>query len=495
MKSFAKCIFVFAFQLTVGIHALEQKPVKRVGIIGSGVAGLTLAHALQGLDHVEVFDARSELNRKEGAGFQLNGGLASLKADLQDAVAQAGTPLEGIQSRSKVWFGKTESKDYSTLLQLNIKDIVQQAAGEVSEALLDDNGNAKWTAITRGALQEVLRENLPESVPIRFNKKLTSISEHEKGGIFCGFDDGSTAGPFDMIVGCDGIRSATKEYVDTAKIVDQRASLVPSNAIYSGIRIRFAVADGKNGAQEEAKVNLTQYFGDGGYALHGKFGAGKSQPLTGMAVFVYLDENYVGPFRVTAERKDNNIVVGENADWTQTVEQRLENSRKSMLSQLQAFNIPDKDEDLESVIKDADRIYELGSYFHNPFTRWSRISKDGSSVVLCGDAAHAMPPFLGQGSNQAIQSAYCLAHKILEYNQQLEDGNSDASLKKALSEYRDIRWGPTFSILWKALFLGYLETGGGNGIYSKFRDSFFQFMGTIGVAQSVLLGAAVPKIK
>ena len=106
-----------------------------------------------------------------------------------------------------------------------------------------------------------------------------------------------------------------------------------------------------------------------------------------------------------------------------------------------------------------------------------------------------MPPFLGQGSNQAIQSAYCLAYKIIEYNQQLQDGNSDISLKKTLSDYRDIRWKPTFSILWKALFLGYLETGGGNGIYSKFRDSFFQFLGAIGVAKGVLLGAAVPKIK
>lgn len=476
------------------LNSLEQKPIKRVGIIGSGVAGLTLAHALQDLDYVEIFDARSGLNRKEGAGFQLNGGLASFQTGLQEAVGQAGIPLEGIQSRSKAWFGNKEKKDYSTLLQLNIKEIIQQAAGDISAALLDESGNAKWTAITRGALQEVLQESLPNSVAIQFNKKLNSITENEAGGIMCGFDDGSIAGPFDMIVGCDGIRSAVKEFVNTARIEQTRTSLAPSNAIYSGIRIRFAVADEMIESTPATKVKLTQYFGDGGYALHGIFGAGKSRPLTTMAAFVYLDENYIGPFRINRERKDD-VAIGENADWTQTVEQQLENSRSNMLSQLQTFNIPDKEKDLESVIKNADRIYELGSYFHNPFTRWSRILKNGSSVVLCGDAAHAMPPFLGQGSNQAIQSAYCLASKILEYNQLIEIECTEKALERALSEYRDIRWKPTFSILWKALFLGYLETGGGNGIYSKFRDSFFQFMGAIGVAKGVLLGAALPKIK
>jgi 2-polyprenyl-6-methoxyphenol hydroxylase-like FAD-dependent oxidoreductase len=476
------------------IGALEQKPIRRVGIIGSGVAGLTLAHALQELDQVEIFDARSELNRKEGAGFQLNGGLASFEADLQRAVAEAGMPLEGIQSRSKAWFGKTENQDYSTLLQLNINELIRQASEEVSDELLDDDGNAKWTAITRGALQEVLRNNLPSSVPIRFNKKLTSINEHESGGVLCGFDDGSCSGPFDMVVGCDGIRSATKEFVNTAKIEEKKTSLAPSNAIYSGIRIRFAVVDETVEEKQTSGTKLTQYFGDGGYALHGKFGAGKGRPLTSMAVFVYLDENYIGPFQVAKERKDR-VTVGENADWTQTVEQQLESSRSNMLSQLTAFNIPDKDKALESVIRNADRIYELGSYFHNPFTRWSRILKNGSCVVLCGDAAHAMPPFLGQGSNQAIQSAYCLGNKILEYNQQLEDENGDLTLEKTLATYREVRWKPTFNILWKALFLGYLETGGGNGIYSKPRDSFFQLMGAVGVAKGVLLGAAVPKIR
>lgn len=50
------------------------------------------------------------------------------------------------------------------------------------------------------------------------------------------------------------------------------------------------------------------------------------------------------------------------------------------------------------------------------------------------------------------------------------------------------------SITIKSALIGYLETGGVNGFYSKFRDGFFRTMGVIGVAKKVLLDAATPKL-
>jgi 2-polyprenyl-6-methoxyphenol hydroxylase-like FAD-dependent oxidoreductase len=143
----------------------------------------------------------------------------------------------------------------------------------------------------------------------------------------------------------------------------------------------------------------------------------------------------------------------------------------------------------------AERSFELGVFYHNPFSFWSRPVKDSKAmVVLCGDAAHAVPPFLGQGANQAIQDAYCLARKIAQYNERVK-ADEDCSLPSFLFDYQLTRWPGTFSIFWQSLFLGYLETGGPNGLYSNFRNIFFKTTGFLGVAQRVLLGAAIPKLK
>ena len=81
-----------------------------------------------------------------------------------------------------------------------------------------------------------------------------------------------------------------------------------------------------------------------------------------------------------------------------------------------------------------------------------------------------------------------------EYNTRIANGDIHVTLQSLLNEYERARWLPCFEIFWKAAFLGYLETGGINGFYSKFRDAFFKSMGIIGVASKVLLNAATPKV-
>jgi kynurenine 3-monooxygenase len=116
----------------------------------------------------------------------------------------------------------------------------------------------------------------------------------------------------------------------------------------------------------------------------------------------------------------------------------------------------------------------------------------GDKVMLIGDAAHAMPPFLGQGSNQAIQDAYCLAKLIFEYNKAQLNGSEDIDFGEVLKTYEKVRWGPTASISAKAFLLGYLEAS--VGLFAKFRDVFFFTLGSLGVAKKVYLGAAVPEV-
>jgi salicylate hydroxylase len=512
-------IFVIAFAFAISLFSSrveslssvttesKSRPIKRVAVIGSGIAGLGVAHALTSLSNdednlnVSLFDARPKLNSQDGAGIQINGGLTALgkiDKDLQMKVMEAGLPAKKVESRSKAWKNPS-STTYDTLLQLNLEDLVRNTGGAVTENLVQD-GKVLWYSIMRGALQEVLVDHLPSSIPVQFGKKLSNIIPTEDDiGVMCKFSDGSISGPFDMIVGCDGIKSAVKDYIDTGKVKDGESG------IYSGIRIKFAVEDGDPASDSNpTTAGLTQYFGDGGYGLSGVYGNGKGSPPTKCALLVSLDDDYIGPFK----RKERGIAesADENIAWTQDDRKGVEEGKANMLNQVICCDLPDFE--LGPTISNANRYFELGVYFHNPFAfkGWSKEISNGSWAVLVGDAAHAMPPFLGQGANQALQDAYTLATKICQHNDIAQgrwspppviDGEKEEEpklLKALLKEYERKRWFPTASITVKSAFIGYLETGGVDGFYSKFRDVFFRTMGIIGVAKKVLLDAATPKL-
>jgi len=167
-------------------------PIRRVAIIGGGIAGLSLGHALENssscakpyLDVCKalppvatttttsettttttsettsgeygietcIFDSRPKLNFEAGAGVQINGGaraIQKINSDLFDAVKEASLPLKKIKSRTKPWFG---NKKFATLLELDIKDIIQQTGGTAEEELIVD-GQVMAFTIMRGALQ------------------------------------------------------------------------------------------------------------------------------------------------------------------------------------------------------------------------------------------------------------------------------------------------------------------------------------------------------
>ncbi|KAG7355917.1 FAD-binding monooxygenase [Nitzschia inconspicua] len=511
----------------------DVKPVKRVCIVGAGIAGLSLAHALtnspslmegisipEGDLEVSIFDSRKSLDYTAGAGVQLNGGMACLgkiNPDLQRAVIEGAIPISYIRGRHKSWSSKG---DVDKLWDYSVEELIRSDE-RARQELLDDEGKALWYGIMRGALQEILLEKLPRSVQVSFDKTVTGISAPNNqiadGGAYCKFLDGSLEGPFDLIVGCDGIKSALKEYVDRENISEDPSKREGSAAaLYSGIRIKYAVQE--NGGVENALPQPLQLcFADGGYALTGIYGNGKHRPPSRCFFVTSLDENYNGPFKrrignavpeqqQTTSNVDSEEVL-ENADWSQNVRRPKAETREKMLQQIKIYGVSDST--AVSTVENADRFFELGVYFHNPInlSGWSKEvpSTGGSFTVLCGDAAHAMPPFLGQGANQAIQDAWSLATRLYEYNSkvgraQLDKVSNDdeecerPSLKKELRLYQKTRFFPTASITVKATIIGYLETGGRNGFYAKFRDVFFKLLDFAGVPKRVLLDSSIPKV-
>jgi 2-polyprenyl-6-methoxyphenol hydroxylase-like FAD-dependent oxidoreductase len=483
-------------------------PIRKVAIVGSGICGLTLAHALENSHQSascriesHIFDSRKSLDLNSGAGIQLTGGLATLRKinpDVHRAVVKAGLPLRRIKSRCKPWFQPLDKNPFFPLLELDLKQSIE-AAGGIAEKELIVQGEVQACAIMRGALQETLFKTLPKetSSRVNFDKLLTGIRSERSNGIICQFNDGTEAGPFDLVIGCDGINSSVKEFINDGTITKSGKK---ESTLYSGIRIQYAVQDGKKDDDINLDYSeLVQYFGDAAYSLVGTYGAGEGKKPTKGAFLIFKDPDWNSPFKKKGVRSAQRI--SENADWTQDVA----SVGSLMYNRIKECQVPDVQ--VGEIVQNADRFFELGVYFHNPLSLsgWSREVRESGKrfVVLAGDAAHAMPPFLGQGSNQAIQDAFCLATKIFEHNANVassldqtvreSDNKRPKSLKTLLKEYETTRWFPTASITFKSAFLGYLETGN-KGFLSMFRDTFFFVAGKVGIARSVFLDAATPKI-
>jgi hypothetical protein len=139
----------------------RQKPIERVAIIGAGIAGLSLAHAINnspslsdgspGSFEVSIFDSRKSLDYTAGSGVQLNGGMAVLgkiNPDVQRAVIDAAVPIATLRGRNKSWFRDATDG----LWDFSIEKLIRNAGGRAEEELIVD-GKVMWYAIMRGALQ------------------------------------------------------------------------------------------------------------------------------------------------------------------------------------------------------------------------------------------------------------------------------------------------------------------------------------------------------
>ena len=187
-------------------------PIQKVAIVGAGISGLSLAHALKNSPsyclengsrnmEVTIFDSRPKLDYQAGSGVQLNGGMAVLgkiNRNVQQAVIDAAVPIGTLSGRNKSW---NRDGTESVLWDFDVASIFKNAGGKTSEELWVD-GKPLWYGIMRGALQEVLIETLPKdkSLQLLFGKSLTGITTVD-GLAFCVFADGSKLGPFDLIVG------------------------------------------------------------------------------------------------------------------------------------------------------------------------------------------------------------------------------------------------------------------------------------------------------
>ena len=165
---------------------------KKIVIIGSGVAGLTVANLLKTNSNfdVMVYEKEKILSLEEGYGIQL--------------------APNGISILNKIGFSNIVSNDLFNPSELNFYSVDDNKICNLNLTRFNTNA-AKYTTLKRSTLIEFLKNNLFEN-NIRFGKEIKKVSK-VKEKLLINFTDG-TNDLADFIIVSDGVFSRTKSIIE-----------------------------------------------------------------------------------------------------------------------------------------------------------------------------------------------------------------------------------------------------------------------------------------
>ena len=475
----------------------EEDDLYSVCVLGAGPAGLTTALAMQKMVSplstttkpsplsklkITVLEKNANaLDGNVGGGFNINGGAAVLEklGVYEEVFSKNANALRAVLSRRC-------DVDRTKLFEVDIEREVRGDFLTNAKELLvnEERGEVMAGTVMRADLSQSLRESLnEETCEVVLGCEVIGV-DAESGEVELRRRDGTTTETrkFDLIVGADGIDSLARKCVVESNASSGNGSSSGSGnssrsggsstsgrkePIYSGIKILFGVT-GVDDKPEDLIRELSdrttahQWFGDGAYSLVFT-GGGENKKRHNLA---FCSNEPLGSANSNPSWRANSLVTKEYAH-----------------NKMMKANMP---ADVLRLCLRCERFFEIGVFFHEPLDSWS--SSNGK-VVLVGDAAHAMPPFLGQGANQAMQDAYVLAKCLATCG---ADIKNPSKVNEALQSYSNTRRPPTEAIMNASRFVGALETG--KGPVSLFRDLAFFVAGKFGITGKIFLSGATPRL-
>ncbi|KZO93486.1 FAD/NAD(P)-binding domain-containing protein [Calocera viscosa TUFC12733] len=222
-------------------------------------------------------------------------------------------------------------------------------------------------------------------IPVRWGKKLVDVKQ-EGEKVTALFADGAEE-EGDLLVGCDGLHSNVRD-----------ALFGKTPASFTGLVSVSGFTPFKNSLQPP-HTTMLQIFGDSGYFLTFPTAQGKNMWAVNVAAESGDVEDW-GP-----------VQESERAEIVQSLPPSTWSGEPSLF------------------LQNADEMVRFGLYLRPIPEVWHK-----GRVVLCGDAAHPITPFLGQGANQASEDIYHLVRVLVQHKPLTAD-----SLDKAFKEYTTIR--------------------------------------------------------
>ncbi|KAF2705604.1 mannitol 1-phosphate dehydrogenase 2 [Pleomassaria siparia CBS 279.74] len=367
----------------------SSKPFN-IAIVGGGISGLTLAIAsLQHDIPITIYEAAHHFG-EIGAGVSFGPNAARAMKLMSPKITDA-----FLKCRThNVWDSKKDSFFTCRIGddRKADKDGFVSPGKKVGDTLFD----LRFTEPTEsgGVYRAHFLDELVKSVPANitnFGKKLANIKDAEDGSgdVVLIFEDGTTA-QHTAVIGCDGIKSRTREHV-LGKDDPATRAVFSGKYAYRGL---IPMDQAIELLGEDVAQNSNMFFGYHGHMLTFPIEKGKTMNVVAFnSRETWDDPNWV----VTTSKED---MKADYSAWGSTV--------KTIVSAMQK---PD--------------IWAL--FMHLPASTFVK-----GRVCLFGDAAHATTPHQGAGAGQCIEDGLIMSNL-------LKEAKSVEDLERVFKVFEEVR--------------------------------------------------------